>query len=387
MDSLEPGMVIGKAVYDAQGKVLLNNGVILTQKFIDALKDRNVTGCLIQDGNTDDIIPNENITEHVRSTTIKKMSNVFNSVQGVNSKFKMTSMSHMRDVIHSDNYQDAISKNPEFKKIASGVQNIVSELINSPQVLLGMNSLKSFNDYAYQHATEVAITAIMVGRKIGLSHKRLQELGTGCLLMDIGNIFLPQEVLNKQGKLTTEEFSMVKEHPVIGYEILKNVHSIGVLPPHIAFQHHEKQNGKGYPRGITGNNSILISDEPQTMHLYASIAAVADVYDSLASDTPYRKAFPREKVITMLSKLGGQQFNKDVLKSFLSITPIHPEGSTVVVRVGKYKNTIGVVTDVNKEDLARPTIRLFMDMKRKRIAPVEMNLFDEKLIKIESILL
>ena len=385
--SLEPGMVIGKAVYDSQGKVLLNSGVALTRPLINALGDRGIAGCLIQDGNTDDIIPNENITEYVRSTTIRKMSAIFNSIQGVNRKFKMQSISAVRDMIHSDNYQDAIGRNPEFKKLTNVVQNIVSELFNSPQVMLGMNALKTYDDYYYQHATEVAVTAIMIGRKIGLPPKRLNELGIGCLMMDVGNIFIPRDVLNKHGKLTPQEFEMVKEHTVIGFEILKNVPSVGVLPPHVAFQHHEKQDGNGYPRGITGNNSTVISDEPKTIHLYASIAAIADVYDSMTSETPYRKAFPREKVISMMSKLGGKHFNKEVLKSFLSITPIYPEGSTVLVTLGKYKNKIGVTTAINKEDLSRPVIRLFMDTKRNRIKPVEINMLEERLVKIETILL
>ncbi len=387
IQSLKPGMVVGKAVFDSQGNVLIASGVELTVKYIQGLKDRGISGCFIQDGQTDDIIPNENITDHVRSSTIQKMTDIFNQVQGINKHFKVQSKSALIDTIHSDRYQDAVNKSPEFKRLTSGVKGIVTELISSPQILLGMNSLKNYDDYVFQHATEVSITAIMIGRKIGLSHKRLQELGMGCLLMDIGNIFLPKEVLQKSGKLTKEEFAIIKEHPVIGYELLKNINSIGVLPSHVAFQHHEKQDGTGYPRGLTGNNSTLISDEPRSIHLYASIASIADVYDSLSSDTPYRKAFPREKVITMMSKLGGTHFNKDVLRAFLKITPVYPEGSTVRITIGKHKNKIGVVTEVNREDMARPVIRLFMDTTNKPVSPEVINLLDDKLVKVESILL
>jgi HD-GYP domain-containing protein (c-di-GMP phosphodiesterase class II) len=299
----------------------------------------------------------------------------------------MESKKAISEVIASDKYQEAITNNPSFSRIRNSVSNIVNDIINNPSIVLGMNSLKSYSDYTFQHATEVAITSVMIGKKIGLNTKRLQELGMGSLMMDIGNIFIPQDIINKPGKLTKEEFSKVKEHPLIGYEILKGVHSMGILAPHVAFQHHERQDGSGYPRSISGNNSLLISDEPKTIHLYASIAAIADVYDALSSDTPYRKAFPREKVITMMSKYGGKSFNKEVLKIFLSITPVYPEGSTVKVTMGKYKNFIGVVTAVNKSDLARPEIRLFMTTKRKVIAPVNINLMEEKLIKIESILL
>jgi HD-GYP domain-containing protein (c-di-GMP phosphodiesterase class II) len=385
--SLNTGMVIAKAVHDSNGKVLLNRDVVLNAKFIKGLKDREIAGVYILDGVTDDIIPPENVSEVVRGSTIKKMSAIFNSIKDINVEVKTQSKKAVADIISSGQYQEAIANNPSFSKITNSVTNIVHEIINNPSVVLGMNSLKSYSNYTFQHATEVAITAVMIGKKIGLSSKRLQELGMGSLMMDIGNIFIPKEIISKPGKLTSDEYEKVKEHPLIGYEILKGVHSMGVLAPHVALQHHEKQNGSGYPRGIKGNNSLLISDEPKTIHLYASIAAVADVYDALSSDTPYRKAFPREKVINMMRKFGGTNFNKEVLKTFLSMTPVFPEGSTVKVTMGRYKNYIGVVTSVNKDDLARPEIRLFMTTKRNVIAPVNLNLKEEKLIKIESVLL
>ncbi|MFC1650452.1 HD-GYP domain-containing protein [Candidatus Latescibacterota bacterium] len=387
VESLEPGMVIAKAVYGNNSKILLNSDVVLNKRFIKGLKDREIAGVFIRDGVTDDIIPEDSVSEVVRGSTIKKMSDIFNSIKDINIDVKKQSAKAVSDIIASDHYQEAINNNPSFSKITNSVTNIVNEIINNPSIVLGMNSLKTYSDYAFQHSTEVAITSVMIGRKIGMSAKRLQELGMGSLMMDIGNIFIPKEIINKPGKLTKEEFNKVKDHPVIGYEILKGVQAMGVLPPHVAFQHHEKQDGSGYPRGISGNNSLLISDEPKSIHLYASIAAVADVYDALSSDTPYRKAFPREKVINMMRKFGGTNFNKEVLKTFLSITPVFPEGSTVKVTMGKYKNSIGVVTAVNKDELARPEIRLFMTTKRKVISPVTLNLKEEKLIKIESVLL
>ncbi|MFC1541214.1 HD-GYP domain-containing protein [Candidatus Latescibacterota bacterium] len=387
VDSLESGMIIAKAVLDNYGKILLNRDVALNEQFIKGLKDREIAEVFISDDVTDDIIPDENVSGVVKCSTIKKMREIFNSIKDIKIDVKKDSLKKVTDIISSNRYQDAIKNNPSISKITNCAKNIVSEIINNPSIVLGMNSLKSYSDYTFQHSTEVAITSVMIGKKIGLSTKRLHELCMGCLMMDIGNIFIPKEIINKPGKLTKEEFEKVKEHPQIGYEILKGVQTMGVLPPHVAFQHHEKQDGTGYPRGITGNNSLLISGESKKIHLYASIAAVADVYDALSSDTPYRKAFPREKVISMMSKYGGTNYNKEVLKIFLSITPVFPMGSTVKITMGKYKNTIGIVTAVNKDDLARPEIRLYMTMKRKKIAPVNLKLREEKLIKIESILL
>ena len=387
VESLLPGMTVGKAVQDDKGHVLLNRNVELTDRFIQSLEKRSIAAIYIQDGNTDDIIPDESISEVVRGSTIRNMRKVFNSIEGIKKEIKEESQKTMQDHISSGRFKDTFKNTPGFEKLTSDMIRIVDELVNVPTIMLGMNSLKTYNDYIYQHSTDVAITSIMIGRRIGLSMKRLAELGKGCLMMDIGNIFIPESIIDKPGKLTKEEFKLIKEHPVVGYEILKEVQGMGVLAPHVAFQHHERQDGKGYPRGITGNNSLLINEEPKTIHLYASIAAVADVFDALSSDKSYRKAFPPEKVVGLMRKRGGTHFNKEVLKTFLSITPLYPEGSTIKVVRGKFRNYIGVVEKVNPEKLAKPVIRLILNPDRRPIKLISIDTDVEKNIGIESILL
>jgi len=387
VESLKPGMIVGQAVTDEKGNILLNRNVELTDRYIQSLENRSIAAIYIQDGNTDDIIPDESISEVVRGSTIRNMRKVFNSIEGIKKEIKEESQITMQDHILSGRFQDTFKNTAGFEKLTSDMIRIVNELVNIPTIMLGMNSLKTYNDYIYQHSTDVAITSIMIGRKIGLSMKRLTDLGKGCLMMDIGNIFIPESIIDKPGKLTNEEFKIIKEHPVVGYEILKEVQGMGVLAPHVAFQHHEKQDGSGYPRGITGNNSLLINEEPKTIHLYASIAAVADVFDSLSSDKSYRKAFPPEKVVGLMRKLGGKHFNKEVLKTFLSITPLYPEGSTIRVVKGKFRNYIGVVEKVNPENLAKPVIRLIFNSYRKPVKPISIDINEERNIGIESILL
>ncbi len=387
VDSLQPGMIVGQAVKDENEKVLLNRNVELTDRYIQSLKNRSIFSIYIQDGNTDDILPDESISGVVRESTIRNMRKVFNSINGIKKEIKDESEKTMREHISSGRFQDTFKNTPGFEKLSGDMIRIVNELVNIPTIMLGMNSLKTYNDYIYLHSTDVAITSIMIGRKIGLSMKRLAELGKGCLMMDIGNIFIPESIIEKPGKLTSEEFKIIKEHPVVGYEILKEVQGMGVLAPHVAFQHHEKQDGTGYPRGISGNNSLLINEEPKTIHLYASIAAVADVFDSLSSDKSYRKAFPPEKVIGLMRKLGGKHFNREVLKVFLSITPLYPEGCTIRIVRGKFKNFIGVVEKINPENLSKPVIRLILNSERKPIKPKSIDIGEEKNIRIESILL
>lgn len=384
--SLKSGMKVGKSVFDVNGTLLLGRGVSLNDYFIKRLHDLCIASIFIQNENTEDIIPFENITEIVRGSTIRHMKELFKSLDNVQKD--MTNHTHavVLETISSPRFKDTFSNNPAFNNIVGAAKSIVDELING-DMILGLNSIKTYDNYTFQHSIDVSIVAIMMGRKLGLPAKRLREIGIGCLLHDMGKTFISEDIINKPTKLTPKEYDQIKEHTTIGYELIKDVASIGVLPPHVALQHHEKQDGTGYPRGLFGKNNLSISYEPNLIHLYGSIAAVADVYDALSSDRPYRQSFPPEKVIEIMHQMSGNHLNRMVLLSFLSVAPVYPEGSTIRIIKGDYRFYIGVITGINKVNLARPIIRLVYGPERELINPIEINLLENEDISIETIIL
>jgi len=387
IESVETGMRLGKPVYSEDGRLLVGRGLVLNDYFLKSLQDRGITMIYIYDKDTDDIIPKENISEVVRGATIKDLKDLFTDVEDmIEKEVKDNSLSAVEEAVASDQFIKMFGTNPAFQKLQSDVNNIVDELI-SGDVTLGLNSIKTYDNYTFQHSIDVAIVAIMISRKIGLPTKRLRELGLGCLLHDMGKIFIPADIVNKPGKLTEKEFDAIKMHPNIGYELAKGVASIGILPPHVAFQHHEKQDGGGYPRGLKGNNKLGISKEPRTIHLYGSITAVADVYDALSSDRPYRKAMSPEKVIKIMKDMSESHLNRSVLRYFFSITPVYPVGTIVRVKSGEYLNHIGIVSTLNPSDYERPVIRIIFDPQKKRIKPIDINLLDHEDISVESMMI
>jgi len=378
-------MKIGKPIYDTDGNLLLGKGVIINEYFIPKLKERGVSSIFIRDDALEDVEPKESISELVRGGTIRHMKQLFDDLGDITKDMKDQSLTAVKDAVGSQQFKNTFRDHPALVKVANDAGNIVDELL-SGDVTLGLNSIKTYDNYTFQHSIDVAIVSIMIGRKLSLENKRLRELGIGCLLHDIGKTFIPESIVNKPGKLTDEEFEAMKIHPLIGYELVKDVPVIGVLPPHIALQHHERQDGSGYPRGLTGTNRLVISKEPRKIHLYGSIAAVADVYDAISSDRPYRKAFQPEQVIKIMTEMRGVHLNRDVLRYFLAITPVFPVGSTIRVMNGSYQNHFGVVIRLNEEKLGRPVIRLVYNAAKKRIDPADIDLAASEKVMIETVL-
>ena len=386
LESLKYGMKIGKPIFDDDGKLVLGRGLILNDFFISGLKNRGISSIFIQDDVTDDIIPVDNISEMVRGATIRHMREMFDSLEDINREMKDHSHLAVMNTFTSDKFQKTFRNHPAFQKIQGDSIRIVEELIEG-ELTLGLNSLKTYDNYTFQHSIDVAIVSIMIGRKIGFNKKRLRELGIGCILHDIGKIFIPLEIINKPSKLTPVEFEKIKNHPNIGYELIKDVPTIGVLPPHVALQHHEKQDGTGYPRGLCGDNSISFSDKPMFIHPYGSISAVADIYDALSSNRPYRKAHPPEKVIEIMKEMSESHLNRKILTYFFSITPVYPIGTSVRITRGEYINHIGVVASINENKLDRPVLRLIFNPRERPIDPIEIDLLHDEETEIGSIIL
>lgn len=384
LDSVETGMRVGKPVFSEDGQLLVGRGLILNNYFISSLKSRGISSLYIFDKDTDDIIPRDNISEVVRGATIKDLKSLFGDLEGtIVKEMKDESMDAITDAVNSAQFMNTFAQNPAFQKLQGDVNNIVDELING-EMTLGLNSIKTYDNYTFQHSIDVAIVSIMIGRKVGLPTKRLRELGVGCLLHDMGKVFIPIEIVNKPDKLTDEEYEVIKMHPNLGYELAKGVVSIGILPPHVAFQHHEKQDGTGYPRGLKGNNRLIISKEPRTIHLYGSITAVADVFDAMGSDRPYRKAMSPDKVISIMKDMNEEHLNREVLRYFFSITPVFPIGTIVKILNGDYINHLGIVCAHDEGNFERPVVRIIFDQIKKRITPFDINLLEHEDIQIES---
>lgn len=169
--------------------------------------------------------------------------------------------------------------------------------------------VEEIDPYTKGHSLKVYKYAIKIAKKLGLDRKQVRIISRAALLHDIGKIAIDKKVLNKEGKLTDEEFEIIKAHPVIGADIVREVEALNPASTHILY-HHVKYNGGGYPK-----HSFRFDEIP----LGARIIAVADSYDAMTSNRPYRKAFTQEYAVSELRKYSGEMYDPNIVETFLGL--------------------------------------------------------------------
>ena len=260
----------------------------------------------------------------------------------------------------------------QIAALYADVELLIAEILEGDTVA-GLESLKTHSDYTFQHSVDVAVVGVLLGKRMGMGRSRLRELALGCLLHDIGKVYVDQVILDKPGRLTPEEFQAIQEHPRMGYELVRRMPVASLLPAHVAYQHHERQGGGGYPRGLVGDNQITdrIDHErigPGRMLLLAEIGAVADVYSALTSDRPYRAAMAPDAVAGLITKMAGPHLNRELVQHLRRLVPSYPVGRWVEVTDGPQRGWRGVVTEVHGRDIDRPTVRLVLDERGEAVA-------------------
>jgi HD-GYP domain-containing protein (c-di-GMP phosphodiesterase class II) len=262
---------------------------------------------------------------------------------------------HLMDSIHADIRAGRLIDTASAEKVVS---NMVDSIIRNPNALLWLSELKNVDEYTAIHSLNVCILSLAFGRHLGLSPDTLRELGLGALLHDMGKIKVDQEVLRKPGRLSTAEFELMKLHPQYGLDILKQAKELPSSVLDVAYSHHERAMGQGYPRGIKG-----MEINPLTR-----MVSIVDFYDALTSDRVYRKGISSAEVNRSLYEGHGKEFDPDLVREFIGCLGIFPVGSIVELTSGE----IAIVTSVNPARRLKPTVLLVLDKDKKPYSVLRM---------------
>ncbi|GMV91332.1 MAG: hypothetical protein AMXMBFR82_11100 [Candidatus Hydrogenedentota bacterium] len=367
VDSLEPGSVVGKSLLDDRGQTLLHAGVVLSEKYIDTLKEKGYTHLYINDEGCDlNVAPEDELSPIVRARALNTMREVFESIEQELPTVKTFTYDDIKRFCASDVVKDLMGEDGPMKSLLACVDSILDEVLTR-STLAGLTSLKSDDTRLYAHSIDVCIVAIMIGQYIGMNSVRMKQLATGCLLHDIGKIFLDK---------ATGERNSIKLHTVLGYELLRNSDDPDILAPHVAYQHHEHQDGTGLPRGLVGSNTIERNRNlpPPVPALIGEIAAVANTYDNLLNGVHDKVPLTPDRALNRIRGWAGTRLNREVVNAFLRVVPVYPIGVDVIIEGGVFNGCQAIVTDVTQQALDRPRVAVYRDASGRLVEPFEFDL-------------
>lgn len=253
-----------------------------------------------------------------------------------------------------------LGKALEIEGCASLVEEISESVLRNSSALISVARLKLRDEYTYMHSMAVCALMIALARQLGLDADTTREAGMAGLLHDMGKALVPLEILNKPGKLTDDEFAVMKSHPAKGAALLQKMKGASAATIDVCLHHHERVDGGGYPHKLAGEKISLLS----------KMGAVCDVYDAVTSNRPYKSGWDPAESLRQMAQWKGH-FDPLVFQAFVKTVGIYPVGSLVRLKSGR----LAVVTSQNPDALLKPKVKAFFSTKsNQRIIPEDVDL-------------
>lgn len=320
---LEAGMVAARNVHSAEGRLLVTKETVLSEAMVANIQKTSLGSIYVRNPLFQDIEAEEVVTEDNRRKAVMALKSAVTAYQ----KTKVLDIQPLKKVL----------------------RELVVEIIRNRDSMIHQLDMRTYQDYIYAHSVNTCVLSVLIAVNLDYPEGKLTDLALGTMLHDIGMMMLPDALLMKMGNLTPEESKQVQQHPEDGFNILRTVREIPITVAHIAYQHHERVDGKGYPRNLTADKILE----------FAKVAAVADTFDALVSDRPYRKGMVPHEAYEVMMALADSYVDRDILHLFLTHVAIYPVGSVVQLDNGQH----GVVTKVLPRLQTRPQVRLLTDQQ------------------------
>ena len=364
-------MIVADDVYTSDDKLVIPEGTVLTEDIIDSLKEYGVFAIRIKvddDGNNA-AAENEKVMPDGDEVLKEQRQEIKNSAEQEHESFlKQVKESKEFEVFHSafvdsvDNLKNVFSKvvmhNEQIdgESILSDVENVVSKGRNSIHILDMLQCMRGYDDVTYVHSVNVALLSNMIGRIVypDISDEELKVLTLAGLLHDIGKMMVPDNIIQKKGRLTLPEYNLVKTHVLFGNNILKGIDNLDPRIAEVAMRHHERCDGTGYPGGY----------KREQIEPFARIVAIADTYDAMTSDRAYRAAICPFDVIEMFEREGIVKYDVAFLLPFLEKAVQAYMNTDVRLST----NQIGKVIMINKNEFSKPVVQVgdeFYDLSKE----------------------
>ena len=309
-------------VHNRVGRVLLAQGTVLNERLIERLADHGYQSVPVSDPLAPDVLPNETVRAELRAEAVETIA-------------------HCMD-------ESAAGGRVQLpRNVRSVVDGILDSILRNGEVAMCCAALRSLENYTFIHSVNVCIYSVLVGTGLALDRTDMRHLGLGALLHDIGKIYY-MDLVQKLGPLTPQERSRIERHTTDGYEMLRRCHDIDLRAAHVAFQHHERLDGSGYPRGLKGSE----------IHPWAAAVAIADVYDTITSDRAYGRAQPPHVALGELRAMAERGLlDRRLVHHFMNRVAAYPDGAILRLQGGE----IAVVAGQTPQGPACPHVRILTD--------------------------
>jgi HD-GYP domain-containing protein (c-di-GMP phosphodiesterase class II) len=329
IDWIQDGMELARDIPSAAAGAapLLRRGVRLSSSLSARLASLGIRALWIEDDMGEGIIPAMPLPDHIRAATEEAVSACFEAARAVAADLSELPFATLKQIEHA-------------------ADSLIDALADAPEAALAFDDLASADSYTYSHSMRVATLGLLLGQRIDRTDgwvdyrgevrydrmvERMTQLTMGLLVHDIGKLAIPEQILNKPGKLTPEEWKLVKTHPAAGASLLES-DRVSPLTRAVVRDHHERWDGQGYAAGREGTD----------IHQFARIAAVADVYDAITADRPYQPANPPHVAVKAVREGAGTQFDPQIVEHFLRIAMPYPVGYTITLPDGSSGAVLGV---------------------------------------------
>jgi HD-GYP domain-containing protein (c-di-GMP phosphodiesterase class II) len=388
IDDVTEEMVLGESLFLPTGELLLAAGYRLKDRYRKRLKELGFYSVLINVEGAESVIQETIISAHIQREMAVSLNSTTQNIkeslpvrqQGIRAIQRMI----------KDNKQ-YLNKYILNSGVLRALEHFIDEILNQPSMVLNVSALSKSPGDLFTHAINVMVTALCLGRKFRFSYDEMKQLGIGAINYDLGLVAVPEAILEKQGDLTEEEYRIYEQHTVFGYIMLSQNPSIPPTSSAVALQHHEHQNGTGFPRGIKGENRPPLKDfsRKNVIHRFAEIVAVADNYDMLITGrNGYGHKHTVRDALKKIIQMGGARLNSEIVKTLVSIVPVYPVGARIRIINAPVPQLVGyngVVAKDNTDCLEQPQIILYETRNHSRVTPVLIDLAKHKGFTFELI--
>ncbi len=311
---LTPGMRVDHPVVDRLGRILVARGAELDDYIIDSMVKKGIMSVYIQEITDDD----EDELSPAAQKNIDRLR--------TDDRAKVHLSDSVRERVATGiHYVYSNTDDPELVRTTNNIADtLLSAIQENDAMAIDISTLKTSDEYTFKHSVDVATISMIVAKQMGMTDTEIHEIGVAGLLHDLGKTKIPLEILNKPARLDDDEFAVMRQHPVFSYRMIKDNPDLSDEIKLAVLQHHEKINGKGYPMAVSG---AKISP-------YAKVLSVADIYDALVTERPYKSAFSQREAVEMIMSM-TQELDLFAMENFLHSMILYPVDSVVELSNGE----------------------------------------------------